>query len=185
MNERDHAKQTLPKGLVHVYTGDGKGKTTAALGTALRALGWGMRVCMVQFIKGYPDIGEMKFAKHFGDRFVVKQFAVDTCRAIDEAKVLQRKKSAEAAMAYAEQTVMSEEYSVVILDEINNAIHHGLIDTNRVLELIFSKPKNVELILTGRNASPAIIEAADYVTEMNLIKHPFQKGITARQGIDY
>lgn len=185
MNEHDENKQTFPKGLVHVYTGDGKGKTTAALGIALRALGWGLRVCMVQFIKGYPDIGEMRFAERFGDRFTVKQFAVDTSRAIDEAKVLQRKESAEAAMAYAEKIVMSGEYSVVILDEINNALHYGLIDTKRVLELISSKPKNVELILTGRNAPLAIIEAADYVTEMHLVKHPFQKGITARQGIDY
>jgi cob(I)alamin adenosyltransferase len=180
-------KKTLPaqRGLVHVYTGDGKGKTTAALGCALRALGWGFRVCVIQFIKGYSEIGEAKFAKDFGDRFTLRQFAVDPCRSMDEAKVLQRKQSAEEAMAFAEQVIFNGDCELVVLDEINNAMHYGLIDIQRVLKLIKSKPASVELILTGRNAPPDIMEAADYVTEMQLIKHPFQKGIPARKGIDY
>ncbi|MDH7602831.1 MAG: cob(I)yrinic acid a,c-diamide adenosyltransferase [Armatimonadota bacterium] len=185
MNTYQTDKRPFERGLVHVYTGDGKGKTTAALGTALRALGWGIRVCVVQFIKGYPDIGEARFAAEFGERFVLKQFAIDPCRAIDEAKVRQRKEAAEAAMAFAEQVVLSGEYGLVILDEINNAMHYRLIDVDRVLNLIKRKPAEVELILTGRNAPQAIIDAADYATEMRLLKHPFQQGISARKGIDY
>jgi len=173
------------RGLVHVYTGAGKGKTTAALGVALRALGWGIRVCVVQFIKGYAQIGEARFAGELGDRLVLRQFAVDPTRHIDEAKVRRRQEAAAAAMEFAEQTVSGGEYGLVILDEINNALHNGLIDVDRVLALIKGKPHHVELILTGRNAPKPIIDAADYVTEMELVKHPFQKGVGARKGIEY
>jgi len=177
---------TMPKrGLVHVYTGAGKGKTTAALGVALRALGWGMRVCIVQFIKGYAEIGEAKFAAEMGERFVLKQFAVDHAREIDEEKVRARRGAAGAAMSYAQEVVSGEQFEIVILDEINNAIHHGLIDEARVLALIEHKPDAVELILTGRNAPQSVIDAADYVTDLRLVKHPFQKGVPARNGIDY
>ena len=175
----------MKKGLVHVYTGDGKGKTTAALGLAFRALGWGARVCMVQFIKGYPDIGEARLADDLGDRFVLKQFAADPTRSIDEAEVVRRREQAEAAMKFAEQVVSGGEYDVVILDEINNACHYGLIDVPRVISMMHSKPAHVELILTGRNAHTQVIEEADYVTDLKLVKHPFQKGIQARKGIDY
>lgn len=173
------------RGLVHVYTGAGKGKTTAALGVALRALGWGARICVVQFIKGYAQIGEARFAEELGDRLVLKQFAVDPARHIDEAKVRERQEAAAAAMEFAERAVAGGEYDLVILDEINNALHYGLIDTDRVLALIRGKPQHVELILTGRNAPQPIIDAADYVTEMKLVKHPFQRGVGARKGIDY
>ncbi|MGC8863782.1 MAG: cob(I)yrinic acid a,c-diamide adenosyltransferase [Armatimonadota bacterium] len=183
---------TLPRtphatraGLVHVYTGAGKGKTTAALGTALRALGWGIRVCVVQFIKGYAQIGEARFAEELGERLVLKQFAHDSTRQIDETKLRERRKAAQEALAFAEQVVSSGEYGLVILDEINNALHHKLIGLNRVLQLIRNRPAHVELILTGRDAPHPIIEVADYVTEMNLIKHPFQRRIQARKGIDY
>lgn len=185
MNGDLNSRPPFSRGLVHVYTGDGKGKTTAALGAALRALGWGIRVCVIQFIKGYSDIGEARFATDFGDRFVLRQFAVNSCRDINEAKVLERKEAAEAAMAFAEQVVDAGEYGLVILDEINNAMHYNLIDVERVLSLVRRKPEHVELILTGRNAPAAIIEAADYVTEMKLVKHPFQAGVPARKGIDY
>jgi cob(I)alamin adenosyltransferase len=173
------------KGLVHVYTGDGKGKTTAALGVALRAMGWGENVCMVQFIKGYPDIGEKRFARESGGRFVLEQFAVDMSRGIDEAKVLARREAVDQAMARAEQAVSSGEYGLVILDEINNALHFGLADLPRVLRLIKDKPASVELILTGRDAPPELIDAADYVTEMRSVRHPYEKGRGARKGIDY
>lgn len=173
------------RGLVHVYTGDGKGKTSAALGVALRALGWGIRVCVIQFIKGYPDIGEAQFARKFGEQFELKQFAVDESRAIGVGKVKARSEAAGAALTYAEEVILNGDYGVVILDEINNALHYNLIDINRVLSLIEQKPVNVELVLTGRNAPDKIIEVADYVTEMKLIKHPFEQGIPAREGIDY
>lgn len=173
------------KGLVHVYTGDGKGKTTAALGVALRALGWGMRVCMVQFIKGYPEIGEMKFAEAFGDRLVLRQFAIDLSRGIDEAKVRTRTEAAEQGMSFAEDIVRGGEFDLVVLDEINVAMHYGLIDTDRVLAMFRSRPPHVELILTGRGAPESIILAADYATEMKPLKHPYREGVQARQGIDY
>ena len=175
----------LRNGLVHVYTGEGSGKTTAALGAALRALGWGMRVCVIQFIKGYPELGEARFARELGERLVLKQFAIDPSRDIDEAKVLARREAVEAAMDCAEQVVSSGDYDLVILDEINNACHYGLVDAARVLAMIRAKPAPLELILTGRSAPESLIEAADYVTEMRLIKHPFQAGTAARKGIEY
>jgi len=173
------------EGLVHVYTGDGKGKTTVALGLALRSIGWGARVCMVQFIKGYSNIGEAMFAESSSGRFVLKQFAIDTSRSIDEKKVAQRKQAADEAMTYAEQLIASEEFDVVILDEINNAMHFGLIDAEKVLKLIADRPQRVELVLTGRNAPESIINAADYVTRLEMVKHPYESNISARAGIDY
>lgn len=175
----------MSKGLVHVYTGDGKGKTTAALGVALRALGWNLKVSMVQFIKGYPQIGEMKFAERFPGQLDIRQFSVDAARDIDETKVMERRAQAEEAISYAESIIFGGEYDIVILDEINNAMHYGLIDVERVLELIKNKPPFQELILTGRNAPQEVIEAADYVTDMRSVRHPYEKGIAARPGIDY
>lgn len=174
-----------PLGLVHVYTGDGKGKTTAALGVALRALGWGARVCVVQFIKGYSEIGEGKFAAELGERFVLKQFAADEGRGITVDKVMRRREAAEAALVCAEETLAGGAYDLVILDEINNAMHHGLVDKQRVIDMLDAKPERVEVILTGRNAPDDIIARADYVTEMRMVKHPFQAGKGARAGIDY
>jgi len=178
-------KSILKKGLVHVYTGEGKGKTTAALGVALRVLGWGGRVCALQFIKGYAEIGEMRFAREFGSRFVLKQFAFDLTRAIKEEDVAERREEAEVCLNTAEETVNSGDFDLVILDEVNNAIHYGLVESQRILRLLKSKPEHVEVILTGRGATQEIIEAADYVTEMRLLKHPFDRNIPARKGIDY
>lgn len=175
----------LQTGLVSVYTGPGRGKTTAALGLALRVLGWGGRVCFVQFIKGYPEIGEGKFAADYGERFVLKQFAEDKSPAIREEDVLARREAAEKALAFAESAVASGEYDLVVLDEINNALHYRLVNLARVLKLIQGKPKHVELVLTGRSAAPELVEAADYATEMLMTKHPYEKGITARRGVDY
>ena len=175
----------IEHGLIHIYTGDGKGKTTAALGAALRALGWGLRVVMIQFIKGYPNLGEIKFAQEYPDRFTIHQFALDTERDIDEKKVLARKQEADKAMNFAEQIVNSAEYDVVILDELAVALHYNLIELDRVLQLIREKPKSVELIITGRNAPQALIDAADYVTEMLPVRHPYEKDIQARPGVDY
>ena len=175
----------LRKGMVHIYTGDGKGKTTAALGLSLRALGWGFRVCFIQFVKGYPDIGEMRIAPTFEGKFEIHQFALDVSRSIDERKVLARREAAEEAMRFAESAVKSGKYDLVVLDEINVAVHYGLIDKERVLALISRKPKGVELVLTGRNAKQEIIEAADYVSVIHKYKHPYDRGVLARKGIDY
>ena len=175
----------MKHGLVHVYTGDGKGKTTAALGLALRAMGWGLKVIMIQFIKGYKDIGEMKFADSHPESFTLRQFALDPTRSIDEKTVLARKEEADKAMDYAEQVVKSGGFDLVILDELAVAAHYELIELSRILKLIEDKPTSVELVITGRNAPPELVRAADYVTEMLLIRHPYETGSQARQGIDY
>ncbi len=175
----------IERGLVHVYTGDGKGKTTAALGLALRALGWGLRVMMIQYIKGYADLGEIKFAKEYGKNFAMHQFALDTSRDIPEEKVKARQAEVEKAMEFAEHAVNSGEYDLVILDELNVAIHYGLVDVKRVVELVEGKPASVELVVTGRNAPGQLAALADYVTESLMVKHPFEQGTMARPGIDY
>ncbi|MBQ0105892.1 MAG: cob(I)yrinic acid a,c-diamide adenosyltransferase [Armatimonadetes bacterium] len=173
-------------GLIHIYTGDGKGKTTASLGLSLRALGWGKKVCMIQFLKGYSEIGEMKFAEKW-DNFSLFQFCETKKRDIDENDVTARKKYAENALNFARNIVLSDEYDLIVLDEINCALHYDLINMWDVINLLKELKENYkcELVLTGRNAKPEIIALADYVTEMKCIKHPFEKGIPARKGIDY
>lgn len=173
----------LEKGLVQVYTGDGKGKTSAAFGLALRAIGRGLQVYIIQFIKGGFDYGELYIIdklpnlklKAFGrGRFVTRQppEKVDV-------------EFAEEAFQLAVEAVKSGDYDMVILDEINVALHLKLISLKKVLELIKNKPKHVELVLTGRYAPNEIIEIADLVTEMREVKHPYRKGCQARKGIDY
>lgn len=175
----------MKRGLVHIYTGDGKGKTTTALGVALRALGWGLRVMMVQFVKGYQNLGEIKFANERHENFNIRQFALDVSRDISEEKVASRRREAEVAMSFAESVVLSGDYDLIILDELSVAVHYGLIGVDRVLDLIHNKPVHTELIITGRNAPEALIMAADYVTEMKLVRHPYEEGVQARPGIDY
>ena len=173
----------LEKGLVQVYTGNGKGKTTAAFGLALRAIGRGLQVYVIQFIKGGFDYGEL---------YVVDKLPNLTLKAFGRGKFVTEKPAgkedvelAEEALALAEEVVKSGEYDIVILDEINVALNLKLIKTEKVLELIKNKPKHVELVLTGRYAPNEIIEAADLVTEMKEVKHPFNKGFQARKGIEY
>jgi len=168
------------KGLVHVYTGDGKGKTTAALGLAMRAVGQGMKVAFIQFIKGEP-CGEHFFAKRY-DPFEIVQISVG-----DSIKKSKKQLSQEAqhTLDYAEHEILSGKYDLVVLDEIFVAINQGLITVKQVLELLDSKPASVELVLTGRNAPPEITQRADLVSEMLMIKHPFTEGTSARRGIEY
>lgn len=179
------SERLIENGLVSVYTGPGRGKTTAALGLALRVLGWGGRICMVQFIKGYAELGEVKFGAQFGERFVLRQFANDASPSVRENDVLERRQAAEDALSFAEGAVIGGKYDLVILDEINNALHYSLISLARVIRLIENKPEHVEMVLTGRNAPAEVLDTADYVTEMTLVKHPFEKGISARRGVDY
>ena len=168
------------KGLVHVYTGNGKGKSTAALGLAMRAAGQGLKVAFIQFIKGEP-CGEHFFVKQYNP-FEIIQISVG-----DSFKKSKKQLSQEAqqTLDYAEQEILSGKYELVILDEIFVAINQGLITTKQLLELLDSKPVSVELVLTGRNAPPEIVQRADLVTEMLMIKHPFTEGTSARRGIEY
>jgi cob(I)alamin adenosyltransferase len=173
----------LEQGLVQVYTGNGKGKTSAAFGLALRAIGRGLKVYVIQFIKGGFDYGEL---------YIVDKLPNLRLKAFGKGEFVTEKppneediKLSEEALALAEQVVRSGEYDIVVLDEISVALNLKLIDLGRVLELIENKPKHVELILTGRYAPKEIIEAADLVTEMKEVKHPFRKGYEARKGIEY
>jgi cob(I)alamin adenosyltransferase len=188
------------KGLVHVYTGDGKGKTTASVGLAFRAVGHGMSVYMIQFLKGGGHSGEAMAAESLlTERFRVKQFG-KSCPYSEEMKkgtmecgncrdcFLSRKEEREKvseALDLAEKTVVSGKYDLVILDEINNAASRRLTSVSRVLKIIATKKPHVELVLTGRNAPKEVMDAADYVTYMKRIKHPFTKGIRVRYGVDY
>lgn len=173
----------LEKGLVQVYTGNGKGKSTAAFGLALRAIGRGLKVYIIQFIKGGFDYGEL---------YIVDKLPNLTLKAFGRGKFVTEKPPAEVdmqfaeeALALAEKIVKSGEYDIVILDEVNVALNLKLIKTERVVALIKAKPKHVELVLTGRYAPNELIELADLVTEMREVKHPYNKGFEARKGIEY
>jgi len=173
----------MPKGLIHVYTGTGKGKTTASLGLALRALGHGWKVYMVQFMKSTGSYGEMSMAKALPG-FTLVQAGLPTWvkrsqPSEDDLKV------AREGYRLAKEAVSSGDYQLVILDEVNVAVDHGLFNVEEVLDLIQGKADTVELVLTGRYAHEKILELADYVTEGKMVKHPFQKGISAREGIEY
>lgn len=173
-------------GLVIVYTGKGKGKTTAALGMALRAIGHNYKICMIQFIKGSWHYGEMSSSKRLEPEFELTAVGKGFVGILDDKTPKEiHQKIAREAIQIAKEKVVSKKYNVVILDEINYAVNLGLIDVIDVLDLIKTKPETVTLVLTGNHARPEVIDAADLVTEMREIKHPFQYGIRAKKGIDF
>lgn len=173
----------LSKGCVHVYTGDGKGKTTAALGLALRAAGQGLRVKIIQFMKKDAESGEFKaIQKSFKNISIVQagRESFVNPKNPDPIDV----KLAQAAIEMARNVMTSKESEVLILDEVNVAMSFGLVLEAEVLSLISEKPDDMELILTGRGATENLIERADLVTEMKEIKHYYSKGVSARDGIE-
>ena len=173
-------------GLTIVYTGKGKGKTTAALGIALRATGYKKKICMIQFIKGSWHYGEMESSKRLEPEFEMVAIGKGFVGIIDDKSPKEdHQKIAKEAIRISNEKIQSGKYDIVILDEINYAINLNLISLDDVLDLIKSKPENVDLVLTGNYAKEEVIEAADLVTEMKEIKHPFQKGIKAKEGIDF
>ncbi len=170
------------KGLVHLYTGDGKGKTTAAIGLGIRAVGAGLRVHMIQFMKGrrYSELDALEKIPGF----TVTQFGRDEF--VSKEKPAQIDIDlAQKGLAYAREVLTKNEYDVVILDEINVAVDYRLITVDDVLGLVKMKPDSMELVLTGRYAKPEVIQQADLVSEILEIKHPYQKGVTCRKGIDW
>jgi cob(I)alamin adenosyltransferase len=173
------------RGLIIVNTGPGKGKTTAAMGTALRALGNGMRVLMLQFLKGSWHYGELDAAEAFGDRFVIRQMGRGFVKVGGAETDPEDIRLVEEAWQEAEKAIASGEWDLVILDEINYAISYKMLDPAKVVEGLKRKPEMVHVILTGRNAHPTIIDLADTVTEMRELKHAYQKGIMAQRGIEY
>jgi cob(I)alamin adenosyltransferase len=174
------------KGLIIVHTGPGKGKTTAALGTAFRAVGQGLRVLMVQFIKGSWHYGELEAARLLGeDRFKILPMGRGFVKVGAEKPDPQDVQRVEEAWRFADANILAGHYDLVILDEINYAISYKMLDAKLVVETLKKKPEMVHVILTGRNAHPSLVELADLVTEMREVKHPYQKGIAAQKGIEY
>ncbi len=195
----EQSKESL--GLVHIITGDGKGKTTAALGLALRSLGNGYKIYMIQFLKS-GGTGELYATKHIAN-FKIEQFGVDAIKERQKAQThlttftetdatgrfvfqpdVAEKDAAHLGLEHAKEIILNGEYDMVILDEINCVLDKELIPINEVIELIKQK-KHTEIILTGRDAPKALYGYADYVSQIMLIKNPWQKGIKARKGIEY
>jgi cob(I)alamin adenosyltransferase len=175
--------ESLGRGLVQVFTGDGKGKTTAALGTVIRALGQGRKVYVVFFMKGdYP----------YGERQVLSRLSGVDIESFGSLEFVEPGKAkpedreqAGLAIAAARRAMLSGDYDIVVLDEVNVAVAFDLISIDEVLKLIEDKPYGLELILTGRKAAPELVKQADLVTECLKIKHPYDEGVGARKGIEY
>lgn len=174
------------KGLILVHTGDGKGKTTAGLGLALRAWGSGLRVLILQFIKGGWKYGELEAIERLGQldgRIEIRPLGLGLMRSDEDRE--KHIRAAAKALQESERMMVSGQYDLIIFDEINYAVKFGLISHDDVLALLDKKPEKLHVLLTGRDARPELIERADLVTEMKLVKHPYQQGIKAQQGIEF
>lgn len=169
------------RGLTILYTGNGKGKTTAAMGQVMRAAGQGLTVCVIQFIKGSWVTGEAKACQ---DMAGVEFHAMGTGFTWKESPQ-ETKQAAEIGWALAEQKIMGGSYDLVVLDELTYLINYKLVAESTILNLIHHRPSRVHLVITGREASAALIEAADLVTEMKEVKHPYAVGIKAQAGIEF
>ncbi len=176
---------TESKGLLIVHTGNGKGKTTAALGLALRAWGQGLKVLVIQFIKGNWKYGELKAAEKLGPDFVIRQMGEGFVKNAKGDAAADHLGAASEALQAAKAEICSGQWDLIILDEINYAVKFGLVSVSDCLELIGLKPNQLHLVLTGRDVRPEIIDCADLVTEMKEIKHPYKQGIKAQQGIEF
>lgn len=180
------AKEKSERGLVIVYTGDGKGKTTAALGMALRAVGRGWRVLMIQFGKGAWHYAELDSSQRLAPDFEILPMGIGFYKILDDKhSEAEHRAAAQNALTFARAKMDTGEYDMLILDEVNGLVGAGLVSLQDILQLLDTKPADLTLVLTGRNAPQEIIERADLVTEMREIKHPYQKGILAQKGIDY
>ncbi len=173
------------RGLILINTGPGKGKTTAALGTALRAIGCGMKVLVLQFIKGSWHYGELDAAENLGPNFVLKQMGRGFVKIGGAEADPEDIRLVHEAWQEAHAAIDSGVWDLVVLDEINYAISYGMLDPADVAEALKGKPEMLHIILTGRNAHPTLVELANTVTEMREVKHAYQKGILAQRGIEY
>ena len=175
----------MEHGLVHIYHGDGKGKTTAAMGLALRALGCGWRVAIVQFLKGSPT-GEMAILEQMSGVMILRGGA-DTKFSfqMSEAEREESRRLHHAQLMEAMQAAKRHEYDLLILDEVLDACGCGLLDEALLLKTIAKRPLRLELVLTGRNPSQGMLDLADYVTEMKMQKHPYERGLLARRGVEF
>ncbi len=176
-------KSKAQNGLIIVYTGKGKGKTTAALGIALRAAGWGDKVAIVQFIKGYKKTGEWQLIERI-EEIDIYQTSDDKVMAIDKPNKKHRK-SVRKALKLTKKIIRNNKHKTIILDEINNAIFYDLVEAGEIIRLLQNRPVGQTIVLTGRGAPPEIIDCADMVTEMKEVKHPYKLGVSAKKGIDF
>ncbi|NLY17903.1 MAG: cob(I)yrinic acid a,c-diamide adenosyltransferase [Clostridiaceae bacterium] len=174
------------RGLVHIYTGDGKGKTTAAIGLGVRAVGHGMKVLMLQFLKGMFT-GELLALKNFGDNFLVlrhKEFKKFTCD-MTEDEINELRCEVRGLFYRAEKEATSGLWDLLILDEIMASVSLGFISLDDILRFIKNKPEQLELVMTGREAPNELVSVSDYVSEMKMVKHPMEAGTYARSGIEF
>lgn len=168
--------------MIIIFTGNGKGKTSAALGTAFRSIGWENKVAIIQFIKGNKEIGEWKTASKLKN-IEIFQF-VDDKKLVIGKPTEDHLHSMPSALAKTMEIITSHKFQLIILDEINNAISHKLVKVSEIIKILLDNP-DADYILTGRSADPRLVEIADTVTEMKKVKHPFDKGVLAKRGIDY
>ena len=177
------ATKTIEKGLLIVHTGKGKGKSTAAFGMVVRSIGHGMKVCVIQFIKGKWDTGERWVLEKFPELCTIKALGEGfTWETQDRARDIA---AARAAWDEAKRMIADPDYKMVLLDELNIVLRYDYLPLDEVLETLRNKPRDTHVIVTGRNAKPELIEAADLVTEMTLVKHPFRAGVKAQVGIEF
>ena len=177
------ATKTIEKGLIIVHTGKGKGKSTAAMGLAMRAIGHGMRVGIVQFVKGVWETGERDVLTKFPDLVTIKAMGEGfTWETQDRDRDI---KAAETAWTVAKEMIADETYKMVILDELNIVLRYNYIELADVIETLKQKPRDLHVVVTGRNAKGDLIEIADLVTEMTMVKHPFRSGVKAQKGVEF
>lgn len=175
-----------PQGLLIVYTGDGKGKTTAALGMCVRAVGYDWRICIIQFVKGSWKYGELKGLKRLEPNVELHVIGEGFVGIVDDTKSFEEHRAAaKAGVALALEKLISNDYQLVILDELNVAVDLGLVTQEELENVIQARGELQNVVITGRGASDWLIQRADLVTEMREIKHPYQKGVLAQKGIDW
>lgn len=185
MSDLDKEKEQK-KGLVVVYTGNGKGKTTAALGMCVRAVGYNWKVSVIQFVKGSWKYGELKGIKRLEPNVELHTVGEGFVGIVDDTKDFEvHREAAKKGVQFALDRIRSREYPLVILDELNVAVDLGLVSDDEVREILSARSPEQHLVITGRGASDWLVDQADLVTEMREIKHPFQKGILAQKGIDW
>lgn len=181
--EKMMATKTIEKGLLIVHTGKGKGKSSAAFGMVMRCIGHGFRVGIVQFVKGRWETGERKVLERFPDQVTIRAmgegFTWDTQ---DRARDI---RAARAAWDEAKRMIADPAYKMILLDELNIVLRYDYLPLDEVLAVLKAKPKDLHLVVTGRNAKPELIEMADLVTEMTMVKHPFRDGVKAQAGIEF
>ena len=185
MSEAKESTGQARRGLLLINTGPGKGKTTAALGTAFRAAGNGMRVLILQFLKGSWHYGELDSAKLLGEDFLIRQMGRGFVKVGGAETDPEDLRMVQEAWQEAGEAIGSGEWDLVVLDEINYAIGYGMLDPEQVARVLQGRPEMVHVILTGRNAHPLLVEMADTVTEMREVKHAYQKGVLAQRGIEF